>query len=140
MTSQNIEHEGIIKTIHNKKIVISIISQSACSACHANGLCNLNETKEKEIEVYNNVENFTEGEKVIVYFSKMLGSRAVFLGYILPFLLLIFSLLLVYTITKKEELSGLISIVTLIIYYIILYLSKNKISKTFKFSIKKINY
>jgi sigma-E factor negative regulatory protein RseC len=137
MPSQNIEHQGIVKNISGNKIIVSILTQSACSACHAKGMCNLSEIKEKEIEVFDKSGNFKEGDNVSVFFNQKLGTRAVILGYILPFILMILSLLIINYITGNEDLSGLIAILSLTIYYVILYFTRNKLAKTFKFSIKK---
>jgi Positive regulator of sigma(E), RseC/MucC. len=42
-----IEHEGIIEKINGNHITVGIFQQSACSACHARGMCMAADSKEK---------------------------------------------------------------------------------------------
>jgi len=137
MSIKLIEHTGIVKEIKSNRLIINIISESACSACHANGACNLTEKEEKEIEIFKYEPIYSVGDKVTVYYQQSLGNKAVFLGYILPFLILISTLLITYKLTLLEDLAGLLAILSLIFYYVFLYVFKHKISSTFTFSLKK---
>lgn len=140
MTNQNIEHDGIVKEINDDKIVISILAQSACSSCHAKGICSVADAEEKLIEIQgHDTGDIKIGEIVKVFYRQELGFRALFLGYVLPFLILFSVLIISIIFSGREGFSGLLALGSLIPYYIILYLSKNKINKTFTFSIKKIN-
>jgi positive regulator of sigma E activity len=136
--NQNIEHKGIVKSIEKNRIVVCIDTMSACSACHANSICSAFNTTQKEIEIYNFNNNYKIGESVKVYFKAKYGFKAVFFGYIFPFFVLIFSLIISFSITEKEGFSGLISILSVALYYVVLYFFKNKLKKTFSFSIEKL--
>ena len=136
--NKTIEHKGIVKEISNKSIIVSIISNTGCLSCQVKGSCNISEIEEKEIEVINYNKSYEIGENVEVFFKESLGFRAVFLGYILPFLV-VFSILIITKISGLNEgLSGLLSLASLIPYYLIIYLIKNKLKKTFSFSIRKM--
>ncbi len=134
----NIEHKGIVKKIVGKSLKVSIISTTSCASCSAKGICNVSEIEEKEVEVKEYEGEYRVGEHVKVFYRQILGFRALFLGYILPFLLIFVGLIISLLITNKEGLSGLIALSTLIPYYIVLYLRKDKINDKFSFSIKKI--
>ena len=67
---------------------------------------------------------------------KSLGGVAVFLGYILPFILLMLVLLLVLLISGNEGLAGLLAIAAMIPYYWLLYIFRDKLKRTFSFSIQ----
>jgi len=138
MSKDNIEHKGIVKNITDKSLKVSIISTAACISCSAKGICNASDLEEKEIEIKQYNGEYKEGEEVKVFYKQVLGFRALFLGYILPFLLIFVGLIISLLITKHEGLSGLLALSTLIPYYIILYLRKDKINDKFSFSIKKI--
>ncbi len=69
--------------------------------------------------------------------KKSLGFKALFLGYILPFLLLVITLFTSLTITKNEGLAGLLSVGVLLPYYLGLYFFRKKISNTFIFEIEE---
>jgi len=138
MSKEKIEHKGIVKNITAKSMKVSIISTAACISCSAIGICNASDIEEKEIEIKEYSGEYKEGETVKVFYKQVLGFRALFLGYILPFLLIFVSLIISLLITKHEGLSGILSLSTLIPYYTILYLRKDKINDKFSFSVKKI--
>lgn len=129
--------KGNIHKIDSRNYYISISAQSACSSCHSQGVCNVTEIKEKIIEVpLKPGENFKEGDVVEVLMKKSLGTKAVIIGYIIPFILLLISLLAALKIFDNDGIAGLISISVLVLYYLILYFMKDKINKTFTFSIR----
>ena len=133
-----IEHKGIVKSINGNELQVSIIVQSSCASCNFKGSCSVSGLEEKIIDVFvANPDKYENGENVSVYYKQSLGFRALFLGYILPFLILVISLIILMLITQNELLSGVISLLILVPYYLILYFSKDKIKKTFTFSIKK---
>lgn len=131
-----ISHKGIINNIDNNKIYISIISQSACASCHVKGMCSVADMKEKIIEIENTKNNnYKIGDTVTVVMEKSSGTKAVVLGYFIPFIILLISLIVLISITNNEGLSGLISIGILIPYYLILYIFRNKLKKIFVFKL-----
>ncbi len=136
-TLDDIRHEGLIKKIDNSQVYVSIIAQSACASCHAKGVCNVSEISEEVVEVPRDpgVE-YKVGERVHVSMHKSLGSRAVFLGYMLPFLILLATLIITISITGREGLSGLVSLGILIPYYLLLYSFRDRLKKTFTFRIE----
>ena len=139
MNSQvdNIEHQGTIVKIDTHSVYVKIIVKSACSSCHAKGICSVAEMEEKIVEVKNsNTRNFKTDDSVTVTMKKSLGTKAVILGYIAPFFVLLFTLIITLLITNDEGIAGLASIGILVPYYIILYTIREKISKSFDFMIK----
>ena len=135
---KQIIHPGIIKSISGNELQVCIIAQAACASCTLKGACSVSEVDKKIIDIcVENPDDYKNGESIEVYFKQSLGFRALFLGYVLPFLILVISLITLMSITQNELLSGVISLMLLIPYYLILYFSKDKIKKTFAFSIKK---
>ena len=51
--NRTVEHEGIVSEINDKEIKASILSSSACSGCHAKGVCGMAEAKEKIVSAPN---------------------------------------------------------------------------------------
>lgn len=78
---------------------------------------------------------YAEGDHVVVSMRRSLGTRAVLLGYIIPFVVMVATLLLVLLISGNEGLAGLSAIAVLIPYYALLYAFRNRIKNTFSFSI-----
>ncbi|MDD3876690.1 MAG: SoxR reducing system RseC family protein [Bacteroidales bacterium] len=138
MSKNNIEHKGTIERIEGDLIYVKIITQSACSACHAKSVCNIWEIKEKIIEVKRSSNNeYHVGDDVSVVLTQNLGTKAVFLGYFIPFLLLMLTLILSLSLFKKEWLAGLLSLAVLLPYYFGLYLYRDKLKATFDFKLIK---
>lgn len=137
---KQIEHQGMIKKIIGNDLKVSIIAKSACLSCQLNTSCSVSDVEEKIIDVtVNNPGIYKEGELIDVFYKQTLGYRALLLGYLLPFLIVFLILIITLLITGNEGISGLTSLAALIPYYLILHFSKDKIRKTFSFSIKKSN-
>jgi len=134
--TRNIEHAGVVHSINNEFIYVKILSKSACAACHAKSMCGMSDMKEKIIEVENNIQHLSIGDEVTVLLRESLGFKALLLGYLVPFIILIVVLAVLVIITQNELLSGLCALFSLIPYYVILFLLKSKIRKEFKFVIK----
>ena len=137
-TPDSIRHDGIIRNIDNKYYYVSIIARSACASCHARGICNISEIQEEIIEVPRKEnKNYKTGDKVEVLMEKTSGAKAVMLGYVIPFIILLITLIVSLSLFKNEGVAGLISIGILIPYYLFLYFIKDRLKKTFVFKIKK---
>jgi len=133
-----IEHSGIIKEIVDNELKVSIINKSSCASCNLKGSCSVSDIQEKIIDVFvSNPKDYNVGESVDVFYKQSLGFRALFIGYLLPFLILLITMIVMLELTNKELLSGLVSLFSLIPYYLIVYLTRNRIKKTFSFSVKK---
>jgi sigma-E factor negative regulatory protein RseC len=132
-------HPGIIESITDDKILVRILSQSACSSCHAKGACSISEVEEKIIEIdHFSPGGWQKGQSVMVRMQQSLGLKAVFLGYFAPLLVLVGSVVLFLNVLKNEGLAALISILMLAPYYGILYLFRSRLRKKFSFTIDRV--
>ncbi len=136
-SSKTIEHDGFIEEISESGIKVLILSQSACVSCQAKGACNVSDVENKVIDVPYSSE-YKKGDKVNVIMTSQTGFKALFLGYVLPFLILFATLITSITITDDELFSGLLSLGILAPYYFILYLLRDKIRDNFSFQIRKL--
>lgn len=133
-----IEHEGIIEKISDNQVTVRILQQSACSACHAKGVCMAADSKEKLVEVVDFSGRFHENERVIIEGKESMGHKAVFWAFVLPLIILILTLILTLSLWKFNETEAAITaMVALIPYYLILYLLRKKMANSFQFSLKK---
>ena len=137
MGDKLIEHEGVVKNIDDQNAIVNLVNVATCSSCHAKSVCAVSETDNKEITVAT-IPHLKEGEKVTLSFNESMGPKALFLSYTLPFLVLFLALILAWNISGDELLSGLVALSTLVPYYLILSLFKNKLKRTFSFQIKKM--
>jgi sigma-E factor negative regulatory protein RseC len=140
MSSQEkIKHQGKVISVEKSTAKVLILSQSACSSCHARGACTIIDLQEKiiDVEIGNNVQ-FELNENVNVVMKQSYGNKAVLYGYFLPFLFVFLVLILALNITGDEALSGLLSLAVLIPYYIVLYVFKEKLKSKFRFHLEKL--
>ena len=133
-----IKHRGIVEKIEGSHVVVRIVQTSACSACSAKGLCNASESKEKQIDVYEVNPSYRIGEEVVLCGSTSMGMRAVLLAFGIPVLLLLAALFVTMRVTDGDALlSSIVALLAVIPYYLVIYLMKDKMNKTFSFVIEK---
>ena len=135
--SSDIKHTGFVKEVKGSSLIVNIINQSACSTCHAQGACSVSEFQDKEIEIANVGNLYSKGQEVTVVFKESQGFTALFYGYILPFVLVLFTLIIAVTISNNELIGGLLALAILIPYYIILYFFRHLLKKIFKFEVEE---
>ncbi len=136
--SGEITHKGIIKKLSENKIIVGIINESACVSCHAKGACSASDMKDKEVEIRHFAGDYSIGQQVTIVGRKSQGFKALFFGYLLPFILLMTVLIIATSINISEGTSGLLAIGILVPYYLVLYFMRNRMSKSFEFEIKPI--
>ena len=129
--SKVVSHKGIVVAADGCKIKVQIESVSACAACHAKGMCTLSDKEEKliDIESPKAVEKKV-GDVVTVVVTQKRGMQAVVLAYILPAIVVILSLVGLLKIVS-EPVAIILSLLSLAVYYILLYLFRNRISSKF---------
>ena len=140
MTNNTIKHLGIVENIQGSHLSVRIVQTSACAACSVKGHCSSVDSKDKIIDVIDTAaSSYRVGEKVMVIGETSMGMMAVVLAFIIPFILLIFSLFLFMALMENELYSALLSLAILIPYYFILWLNKTRLKQKFSFTIKPIN-
>lgn len=133
----NIEHEGVVQKSDNSSVTVRILSVTACSGCHAEGSCGMSGVKEKIVEVQGSY-NVTPGDNVTVMMKRSMGYTALFLGYIIPLILLILALSILISLSLPEAAAGLGALCIPGIYYLILYFLRDRIGNKFFFTIKTL--
>ena len=138
MESEKVCKEGIIRRLEGRKVWVEVVVSSACGGCAAKNLCNISEKKNELVEAENFLgEDFVVGETVQIQMQQKLANKAVVLGYLLPFIILITGLFGCYALTHIEWLSVLAGIGLTAIYYIILKLMDKRLAKEFVLYVSK---
>lgn len=138
MSDQNlIDHLGTIDRIEDGVAHVMITSESACASCHAKGVCSAADQEEKFLDIPLREVSYEQGESVRVQVARRLGFKAVALGYFYPFLLLMAVLIFLIVSGAPELRAGSLALLSLIPYYLLLYVFRKRIESTFTFSIKK---
>lgn len=133
-----IEHQGVIISIDGKVAHVKIEQTSACASCHVKSVCGASEKSEKIIDANLLDTSLKIGDQAIVIGQKSLGIQAVLLAYVLPFIVIVSMLFIVNIFTTNELVIGTCALASLIPYFAILRLMRNKIQAKFQFyAIKK---
>ena len=140
--NNNIEHLGIIESIADNCLKVKIQQMSACALCKVAKHCSASEQKTKYIDVYDPKAacEMQVGEEVRVMTSLRLGYQAVWLGFVVPLLLMLAVIWTVASIQADEAVAALSGIVALIPYYILLYILRDNLKRKFTFQVEKINH
>lgn len=126
---------GVVESISDDYIKVRIHNESACSMCYSKGVCTSLGSGQRTIDVeHDNRHTVKPGDTVDIQMVSSSGFMAVLFGYILPFVLLLGTLLVVSNYVT-EALAALIAIGILIPYYLILYLYKNRMRRYFRFTL-----
>lgn len=133
-----IEQKGIIEEINNGTAKVQITSLSSCASCASKGACHAGESVDKTVEILIGSQDYHKGELVNIRMKKTLGLRATLLAYVMPFFVLLITLIILTELEISEVISGLLSLAVLVPYFLILYLKKDKLQKTFQFTLNKV--
>ena len=120
---------------------IEIMVSSACSECHAKGLCGVSESEEKVISLPTDpYATYNVGDEVILATKKSMGFKAVWISYVIPLavlMILILSLLKIFEgVQAKEAIAGLGALGGVVIYYFVIWLLRDRLKNEFVFYIK----
>ena len=133
-----IKHRGRVEKVEGSHVVVRIVQTSACSACSIKGHCNASESKEKLIDVFEVNASYQIGEEVVLLGTTSMGMQAVLLAFGVPLVILIVALGLTMHLTDGNALaSSLVGLLSIVPYYFAIHFNKDKLKKTFSFTIEK---
>lgn len=135
--SGKISHDGIVKSIGEQTIEVIINNHSACSGCHAKGICGISEVKQKTITAEKPLFEVKTGDKVTVYGTLDSAAFSVVMAYVLPSVIIIAAIVILTATGSSEIVAAIGSLATTAIYFLILYVNRRRIGKKIKFSIEK---
>ena len=134
---EEIGHAGRITEISPDCITVEIVSESACGACHAAGLCGASEMKDKRVEVPAfEAKGHAVGDEVEVALRASLGLKTVWISYMVPLLLLVGVVLALTAAGWKEVAAGGLAVAAVALYYVGLWLVRDRIARKYKFYLK----
>ena len=139
MSAKNeISHTGTIVGITPEYTTVEIIAQSACAACHARGMCGVADESQKIIMVPTDpYAGYKVGDEVFVMLKRSMGMKAVWISYVIPLLILMILILSLSSVTVHEVYAGLAAIGGVALYYLVIYLFRDKLAKDLVFYIKE---
>ena len=132
-----IKHPGKIIEITPKYTTVEILVPSSCSECHAKGLCGMSEEQEKVISVPTDPYALHKvGDQVQVCTKMSMGMKAVWISYVIPLAILMILILSLSAVFESEVLTGLASVGGVALYYLVIWLMRDRLNNEFVFYIK----
>ena len=137
MKKNEITHKGKITYITPDFTTVEIIARSACSSCHAKGLCGMSEEQEKIIMLPTDpYATHQVGDEVEICTKMTMGLKAVWISYVIPLAVLMILILSLSGIFENEALRGLAAIAGVGVYYFIIWIFRDRLKNEFTFYIK----
>ena len=134
-----VKHCGEVVRVEGQSVFVRMTVNSACSGCHAKGVCGASETADKIVEVVTSEASAYEvGESVEVALMRNdMGPKSVILAYVVPFFVLTIALLGALAVGASEGVAVVASLVGVVVWYVVLYALRSKIKDRIKFIIIK---
>lgn len=116
---------------------VSILQHAACGECHAAGICGMGDMAEKLVEVPTDpYANHSAGDEVEVLLKASMGLKAVWLCYAIPLVILLGTVVGLLSSGMEEAAAGLIGLAAIGLYYLLLYLFRNRLKNEYIFTIQ----
>ena len=132
-----ISHRGRIISVTPEVTTVQIVSESACAACHAKGMCSLGDASLKEIELpTRGWDNYQVGDEVSVVLRASMGHKAVWLAYVIPLLVMVAALLGTLAAGGSELLAGGLAIGAVALWFGVVWLLRDRLRNEYIFNIK----
>lgn len=134
--------QGCVDHCENGAVVVRITREETCGSCAAKDSCTTASQARRQqlIRVQDSAaDTFLEGETVLLEASESMGRLAVVIGYLMPALVVVASLLMLRSFIQSEIALAGASLASLAVYYGILFLLKDRISPKMAFKILKVN-
>ena len=132
-----ISHRGRIISVTPEVTTVQIVSESACAACHAKGMCSLGDASLKEIELpTRGWDNYQVGDEVSVVLRASMGHKAVWLAYVIPLVVMVAALLGTLAAGGSELLAGGLAIGAVALWYGVVWLLRDRLRNEYIFNIK----
>ena len=133
---EQVRHTGKVVDMNPQFTTVQIVSQSACSSCHAAGLCGMSEYTEKAIQVpADRHATYRVGDEVDVVLEASMGMKAVWLAYFFPLLVLLAVALGLIALGVHELCAGLAGIAAVGLWYLAIWLFRDRLQNEYIFTI-----
>ena len=134
---ESVSHKGKVVKMTPQVTTVAILQHGACSECHAAGLCGMSDVSEKAVEVPTDpYASYGVGDEVSVVLKASMGMKAVWLAYFIPLLVLLAVILGLMGLGVAEAPAGLAGLGAVALYYLLLYLFRDRLKNEYVFTIK----
>lgn len=135
-----VRHDGIIEAIERGHVRVRIMQAAACAGCKVASRCSTAEAREKLIDVAvapGSEVHWHVGQQVVVSTAGSMAGKALLLGFGLPLVLMLAVLAVATAAGCSEGTAALAMLGSLIPYYIIIGLLRNRIATQISFQLEE---
>ena len=112
---------GVIESINGTHARIQIVRPSACQTCEASSRCNIHSGKITYVDIDDQrLAKYKKGDRVQVEITAKAGRYAVAIGFALPLVLFVSTMLALHYNGATDEIAALSAIGVIGVYYFII--------------------
>lgn len=132
-----ISHSGVVlKADEASGITVSLEARGeGCSSCRVAGLCSAGRDGRTVTVPYE--PGYASGDSVMVRLDESLSLRAVLLAYVVPVVLVLAAVPLLSAAGAGELAAGAAALLAVAAYYLLLYVFRGRMSRSYRFRISK---
>lgn len=138
MDTESVIHTGTVTAVDSRRreVTVRLSSEEGCDACPAARLCGASGSEGREVRVeVHDVASWPIGSAVRVAGTEAMHRRAIMLATVIPCIALIAVMTAVYLLTGSQSAAGLSGLGAMLVFFILLYLARNRIEHEFRFHI-----
>lgn len=132
--SKNITHDGVVIKAEGRQVTVRFVQSSACSGCHAKGICSSQDSAEKIVVADSGNVPFAVDDSVRIIVRGSTAWKAVCYAFALP-LVLALVCLFVSVAYWGEIMACFATLGLLAVYYFILYLCRGRMGREVEFTV-----
>lgn len=137
---KDVLHSGKVIAVNPEFTSVELLNaNSYCTDCHAVMLCGMGKVEKKVVQVQTDRwTQYEPGEIVEVILKGQMGLKAVWVAYVIPLVILLAVVLVMIACHAGELVAGLTAAGTVALYYLMLYLFRDRLNDEYIFTIKKL--
>ncbi len=122
-----IEQPGLVTALTAGRIKVALQGNGGCSTCH-DALCMLGKSQARWVETPSGSNSLNIGDTVMVRINRASGYAGVLWLYLVPFVLMVLTLIGILKLGQPESLAGVMAIFVLVPYFLVLYIFRKKMA------------
>lgn len=135
-----IDHSAVVVNVDQKSQTVTVATSDKedCDGCPAARLCSIasSDNKNSRITVKSPLAaSLHPGDRVWLRGTEQMHRRAIALATVLPCLALIIVMVAVYVLTGTQATAAIAGLVSMVFFFSLLYLLRNKIAHEFSFTL-----
>lgn len=133
-----IEHKAIVEKVNplTQEVTVRIEDTDECGDCPASGFCNSNGEPSNKVTIVTPMASFLKEEDIVnVRGTEKMHRKAIMYATVFPCIVLVVMMVGIYLLTHSQLASALSGLGATLVFYVLLWCFRSKISREFTFTI-----